>query len=51
MLKVLQAYDSTSAIQLIVLVGDLANFGGLTNRLDLQMCSWNGTHPYVGDSP
>ena len=50
-LFVLQAYDSTSTIQLTVLVGDLANFGGLTNRLDLPMCSWNGTHPYVRDSP
>ena len=28
--------------------GTQANFVGLTNKLDLRMCSWNGTCSYAG---
>lgn len=33
---------------MIVLAGYRGNFVRLMNNLDLQMCSWSGTHSYAG---
>ena len=47
--KVLQTYHSTVLYSQLCLLNTKANFVGLTNKLDLGMCSQNRTRPCAGD--
>ena len=47
--KVFQVYYSIVPYSQLCSLGPWGNFAGLTNTLDLLMCSWKGTHSFVAD--
>lgn len=47
--KVFQIHYSIVPHSQLCPLGPWANFAGLTNTLDVLMCSWKGTHSFVAD--